>query len=68
MSGRRGGDLEAFRSSEIFEAAKVRFGDPKTLEIHPIAAYPDRRVQLPVLKTVALNCRIIAQPQMLRIE
>jgi hypothetical protein len=47
------GDLEAFLSSEIFKAAKVRFGEPKTLEIHPIAAYLDRgRVHVAVPKTM----------------
>lgn len=35
------GDLEAFLSSEIFRAAKEKFGEPKTLQIHHIAAYLD---------------------------
>lgn len=47
------GDLEAFLSSEIFKAAKEKFGEPKTLQIHHIAVYLDHgRVHTPVPKPV----------------
>jgi len=38
---RTNGDLEAFLSSEMFRAAKEKFGEPKTLQIHHIAGYLD---------------------------
>jgi len=41
MSGRLGGIFRRFWSSEILKAAKEKFGKPKTLLIHHVAAYFD---------------------------
>jgi heme-degrading monooxygenase HmoA len=46
-------DLEAFLSSELFKAATEKFGQPKTLQIHPVAVYLDRgRLHVPVPETI----------------